>query len=96
MLSTYLARAGEEDAIIALYEDWHRTQFPKVKGGVSGELLRSVEDPRQFVSIIHYESRESALALTSDPEQHAWLQRLASLAEQAPVLSEYKCEWQIR
>jgi quinol monooxygenase YgiN len=93
-ISTLLVRAGEEDAIIALHEDLQRTQLLKVQGDISGELLRSVENPRQFVAIMHYESQKSAQALANDPEQHAWFQRLVSLTETVPVVNEYKSEWQ--
>src|SRR5947209_8621132 len=93
-ISTLMVRAGEEDAIIALHEDLQRTQLLKVQGDISGELLRSVESPRQFVAIMHYESQESAQALANNPEQHAWFQRLVSLTETVPVVNEYKSEWQ--
>jgi quinol monooxygenase YgiN len=93
-ISTYLAKTGEEDAIIALYEDLQRTRLTRFKGNISGELLRSVENPRKFIAIMHYLSQESANALANDPEQHTWFQRLASLTENIPVLREYKSEWQ--
>ncbi len=41
-MSTYKAKAGEEDAIIALHEDWQRHQQSRAKGYLSGELLRNV------------------------------------------------------
>lgn len=93
-ISTYLVRAGEEDAVIALHEDLQRAQLLKVQGDIAGELLRSVENPRRFVAIMHYKNRESAQILANDPEQNAWLQRLASLTESIPEVSEYKSEWQ--
>ena len=94
-ISTYLARAGEEDAIIAMHEDLQRNQLSRVKGDILGELLRSVENPHRFVAIMHYESQESAQALANDPEQQAWFQRLVSLTETVPVVNEYKSEWQV-
>ncbi len=93
-ISTLLARAGEEDAIIALHEDLQRTQLANVHRDISTELLRSIENSRQFVAIMHYENQESAQALANDPEQHTWFQRLVSLTETAPVVNEYKSEWQ--
>lgn len=93
-ISTYLVRAGEEDAVIALHEDLQRAQLLKVQGDIAGELLRSVENPRRFVAIMHYKNQESAQILANDPEQNAWLQRLASLTESVPEVNEYKSEWQ--
>ena len=40
-VSMYRAKAGEEDAIIALHEDWQRTLQSKARGYLSGELLRN-------------------------------------------------------
>src|SRR5215469_2815103 len=80
-VSTYRAKAGEEDAIIALHEDWQRHQQFRVKGYLSGELLRSVAADREFVAIMRFESKEAALALTRDLERKAWYQRLVSLTE---------------
>jgi heme-degrading monooxygenase HmoA len=93
-MSTYKAKAGEEDAIIALHEDWQRHQQSRAKGYLSGELLRNVETYREFIAIMRFESQEAALALTSDPEQKAWYQRLVSLTEDTPIRTEYTSEWQ--
>jgi heme-degrading monooxygenase HmoA len=92
-ICTYRARAGEEDAIIALHEDWQRTLRPKVRGYLSGELLHNVEDPRAFVAITRYESEAAARAAAEHPEQVAWQQRLASLAEVGPTGTAYHSAW---
>jgi quinol monooxygenase YgiN len=92
-VSTYQARSGEEDAIIALHEDWQSIQDLKEKGNISGELLRSVENPLRFVAIMHFENQEYAQALADDPERQVWFQRLVSLTEAIPVLTEYQSEW---
>lgn len=92
-ISTYQVKAGEEDAIIALYEDWQRNRQPKVKGYLSGELLRSLENHREFVAIMRFESQEAAHLLANDPEQDAWYRRVVSLTENVSVPSEYKSEW---
>lgn len=92
-VSTYRAKAGEEDAIIALHEDWQRTMQSRVKGYLSGELLKKAEAPREFISIMRFESQESARALTNDPEQDAWYRRVASLSETVPTLTEYTSVW---
>ncbi len=94
-ISVYYARTGEEDAIIALHEDWQRNQLSKVKGHLSGELLRNVEAPREFIAIMRFENQQVAQALANDLEQDAWHQRLASLTENVPILSAYTSEWQM-
>jgi heme-degrading monooxygenase HmoA len=92
-ISTYLARAGEEDAIIALHEDWQRNQQPRVEGFLSAELLRNSENSREFLSIMRFESEEFVRLLTRNSEQDAWQQRLTSLAEKRPVYCKYTSEW---
>ena len=92
-VSTYQARAGEEDAIVALYEDWQRTLQPKAAGYISGELLVNVLNECEFIAIMRFESQESAQALANNPEQNAWYSRLVSLVENVPMRAEYNSEW---
>jgi len=93
-VSMYRAKDGQEDAIIALHEDWQRRQRSRAKGYLSGELLRRVEDPYEFIAIMRFEDQESAYALTTDPEQNAWSRRVASLTEYMPISTSYASEWQ--
>jgi len=92
-VSMYRAKAGEEDAIIALHEDWQRNRQPGAKGYLSGELLRNVKDSREFIAIMRFETQEAAQALTNNPERKAWYQRIVSLTENVPTLTEYTSEW---
>jgi hypothetical protein len=96
IVSTYLAKVGEEDAIIALHEDWQRTQGLKVNAYISWELLRKVNAPREFIAIVHFSSEELAKAAESDLEQDAWYGRLVSLIEEGPIHTDYISEWQLR
>ena len=93
-VSSYRAKAGEEDAIIALHEDWQCHQQPHARGYLSGELLRNVKASHEFIAIMRFENQEAALALTNDPEREAWYQRLASLMQDTPIRTEYTSEWQ--
>jgi len=91
---TYRARAGEEDAIVALHEDWQRTLRSRARGYLSGELLHSLQDPRAFIAVARYEDEASARAAAADPEQVAWQRRLASLTEVGVIYDECRCAWQ--
>ena len=93
-VSTYKAKAGEEDAIIALHEDWQHRQQPHARSYLSGELLKNVEASREFIAIMWFESQEAAQALTNDPERKVWYQRLVSLTEDTPIHTEHTSEWQ--
>jgi heme-degrading monooxygenase HmoA len=92
-VSIFRAKAGEEDAVIALHEYWQRNQQARSQGYLSGELLRNTQAPREFVAIMRFESRAFAQALAKDPERYAWYRRLVSLVENLPVLTEYSREW---
>jgi len=93
IVSTYLARTGEEDAIVALHEGWQRTLQPKATGYISGELLRNVSNAREFVAIMRFERQEFFQDLADTPEQQVWTQRLENLVEIAPVHCECVSEW---
>jgi heme-degrading monooxygenase HmoA len=92
-VSAYRAKAGEEDAIIALHEDWQHHQQPHARGYLSGELLRNVDASREFIAIMRFESQEAAQALANDPERVTWYRRLVSLTESTPIRTEYMSEW---
>lgn len=90
---TYRALPGEEDAIIALHEAWQMRRTAGVPGFLSGELLRSTQDLRLFVSVVRFESEESANACAQDLEQRAWRRRLASLSETESDVLACSVEW---
>ena len=92
-VSIYRAKAGEEDAVIALHEDWQRNQQARAQGYLSGELLRNTQGPREFIAILRFENRVFAQEFANDPERNAWYRRLVSLIENVPVLTEYTREW---
>ena len=94
VVCTYQAREGEEDAIVALHEDWQRALRSRARGYVSGELLHSLQDPQAFIAIARYEDEASARATAADPEHMAWQRRLASLTEVGVIYDECRCAWQ--
>jgi heme-degrading monooxygenase HmoA len=93
-LSTYQARQGEEDAVIALHEAWQRHQLSHARGYLSGELLRNVAASREFVAIMRFENQEAAEALENDLERRTWYRRLVSLTEGISIRIGYTSEWQ--
>ena len=93
-ISTYQARQGEEDAVIALHEDWQRRQQSHARGYLSGELLRNVMASREFIAIMRFENQEAAQVLANDPERETWYRRLVSLTEDISIRTEHMSEWQ--
>lgn len=96
IVSTYRARAGEEDAIIALHEDWQRNQGLRTRVYLSWELLRKIEAPREFIAIARFANEELAQAAETELEQDAWYDRLVSLIEEGPVHTGCASEWLLR
>ena len=93
-ISSYVAKDGEEDAIIALHDGWERTQRPQAQGYISGELFRNCKNTHAFIAILRFENWESAQAYRLDREQDGWYQRLVNLTEEVPQDIDYMIEWQ--
>ncbi len=93
---SYRAKAGQEQAVIALYDEWERDLLPKMKGVISGELLRDLRDPCRFISLVRFESAQAAKAVAEAAEQGVWYRRLVNLTEQEPVFTDCDIEWRIR
>jgi hypothetical protein len=93
IVSSYRAKPGEEDAIIALHEDWQRKQGNKAKVYLSWELLRNADAPSEFIVIAYFESEELARAMMDDLNQDAWYLRLVSLVEERPACIKYESAW---
>ena len=96
IVSTYRAKVGEEDAVIALHEDWERNQSSRAKSYLSWELLRKDGTPREFITVAHFTSKELAQTAISDLELDAWYTRLVSLVEGGLVNTDCTSEWQLR
>src|SRR6266705_1860760 len=90
----YLSKVGDEDAVIALFEDWEETHRAKIQGYIKGKVLRNYENSREFISIMRFESQKSAEAYDTDTKYDGWYQRLTSLLETAPTHTDYIREWE--
>jgi quinol monooxygenase YgiN len=91
-LTSGRARPGEEDAIIALHEDWARRRSGDA-GLLSSEILGDPADPRTFVAISHFVDQAAAERSLRDPEHSAWQRRLASLSEPDLVQRDLLSLW---
>ncbi|MDQ2888379.1 MAG: hypothetical protein M3Y39_20125 [Chloroflexota bacterium] len=95
IVSTYRARVGEEDAIIALHEDWERRN-QGLKSYLSWQLFRNIQAPRDFIAFAQFENEELARAATNDLKKDAWYDRLISLTEGETVHIDYMNIWQLQ
>lgn len=86
------ARPGEDDAIIALHEDWARRRSND-SGLLSSEILIDPSDPRSFIAISHFADQAAADRSVQDPEHDAWRRRLASLSEDQLTRRDFISQW---
>ncbi len=95
IVSTYRAKVGEEDAIIALHEDWERRN-QGLKGYISWQLFRNIQASRDFIVIAQFENEELARTATIDLKRDAWYDRLLSLTEEETIHTDYMRVWQLQ
>ena len=81
-------KPGQESALLSYSERWIRERQPMVKGAVALHVLRKVDDPRQFMGVAIFDSRESYFANANDPEQDRWYRELVELLEEPPVFED--------
>lgn len=78
-------KAGQENAIIALFEEWNRVRRPKVKGAVAGYVLRPEKKTGELIGMGIFSDRDTYLANANDPEQDQWYRRIRDLLEADPT-----------
>ncbi len=94
-VSTYRAREGEDDAVIALHEDWQRNHAQSSSIYISWALLQNNKEPREFVAIAYFSAQESVQAALNELNRDAWYTRLVSLLEAEPVIIHCTCVWRM-
>jgi len=88
-VSTYKAKAGEEDAIIALHEDW---QKPSATKGPGLPFQGTAQEYRGLARVHrHHALRESRVraGTRKRPEQEAWLSARSEPHGAMPIRTEY-------
>jgi hypothetical protein len=96
IVATYRARAGEEDTIIALHEDWyHGQKNPDTRGYHSWKLLRKAGTLGEFISIAQFANEELARVALLELEKDEWYGRLVSLMEEEPIRTSYTVVWRL-
>jgi heme-degrading monooxygenase HmoA len=86
---TYRARSGESEAIIAIHEEWGKTPDLAFPGFFTRELLRSLEDPHEFVDVLRFESEPAARDAERSGAYAAWYSRLLERLDAGPSYSHF-------
>jgi quinol monooxygenase YgiN len=78
-------KAGHEQQIQDLLDQWNRDRKPNVKGTRGGYVLRPDRDPREVVLVAVFENRETYRANADDPDQDKWFRQLREHLEADPT-----------
>jgi hypothetical protein len=89
----YHVRSGEEDALVALHEDWRRAHDVLPPGLVSGELVRDHADSCAFTAIVRFRDDAAANATAEWFESNGWNQRMRSLCTTMPTVLHGPVVW---
>lgn len=75
-------KAGQEQEIIQLFEEWKQNRKPVVKGAVGGYLYKL--DKGGMMGVAIFESKEDYQANAESPEQNQWYLKLRDQLEEDP------------
>lgn len=75
-------RAGREQDVIRMMEEWDRERQPKARGALGGYLFKL--DKGDMMGVAVFDSKENYIANAQDPEQDAWYRRFRELLESDP------------
>ena len=96
IVSSYRAKVGEEDAIIALHEDWQRSQGLKSEGYIFPGNSSERSSPPASSSQSRASRARRWRRQQNELERDAWHDRLVSLIEEGPVHTGCTSEWMLR
>ncbi len=75
-------KAGKEQDVVRMLEEWDRERRPKVKGALGGYMYKL--DKGGLMGVVVFQSMEDYAANASDPQQDAWYRRFRDLLEADP------------
>lgn len=78
-------KAGEQQSVVDLMDEWNREQRSKAPGARGGGLYRLDNDPGLMILVAMFDDRESYQANAKDPEQDRWYRRLREHLTEDPA-----------
>ncbi|MBI1884740.1 MAG: hypothetical protein HYS09_00190 [Chloroflexi bacterium] len=75
-------KAGKEQDVIRMMEEWNRERRPKVRGALGGYLYKL--DNGGMMAVAMFESKEAYVANAEDPGQDQWYRQFRDLLEADP------------
>ena len=77
-------KAGEDDAVITLMEQWNTERKPKVPGVVAGYMFKQDSDPQDWILVAVFTDKAAYRANADNPEQDRWFRSLMEHLEGEP------------
>ena len=77
-------KPGQEQRVAQLFKEWEQERKPKVRGAVTGLLLKPESRPGILIGVAVFADKASYVANSDDPGQDQWYQKLRSLLQADP------------
>ena len=78
-------KAGYEDALRSLIQEWNTERQPQVPGALTGYLFKLDRDPQEWILVALFQDKASYQANDADdPEQDRWYKRFVEHLEGEP------------
>ena len=77
-------KRGQEQKVAELFREWDRERQPKVKGAITGLLLKPDKKRGELIGVSVFQDRASYMANADDPEQDRWYRKLRELLQADP------------
>ena len=69
-------KAGHEDGLKQLMQQWNAERKPKVQGAMSSYIFQLDSDPLDWILVALFQDKDSYVANAEDPEQDKWFRQL--------------------
>lgn len=77
-------KAGQEQALVNMLDQWWEERRPKIRGAVASTIYRNTENPAELMIAVVFDSKESYMANAEDPEQDRFYRQMLELLEGEP------------
>lgn len=78
-------KAGQEDALMQMENEWLRERGSNIRGFVTSYIVKPEKNPGEIIGVAIFEDRESYYANAEDPEQDRWYRRMREMLEDDPI-----------
>ena len=77
-------KAGQQDQLIALMDEWWTDRAPTIKGARSSSVHKSSAAENEWILAVVFDTKENYEANAADPGQDEWFQRVVTCLDGEP------------